>query len=109
TYHLTKENIIKIGQELIEQHFETDTNPLKVGFEHITISFDDTIRKLKEHKIFLNNYFIGVPVDENLSQIQWSNQRDHMSRKKFYKNSDFYFSSNAGTRDFALGKFSQSI
>ena len=97
--NMNKYNIECFGKEIIKQNNESG-NPLLVGLKHITLSYD-SILKVLSNPIFEKKHLIAVPVDEDLSKIDW-NGRDYTTRKIIYRQSHCYMTSNTKTRDWAL-------
>ena len=97
--NMNKYNIECFGKEIIKQNNESG-NPLLVGLKHITLSYDLILEVLR-NPIFEKKHLIAVPVDEDLSKIDW-NGRDYTTRKIIYRQSHCYMTSNVKTHDWAL-------
>lgn len=101
TLALTKQNIERIGREYKE------CNPAKgddylVGLEQAVVNYQIVLQVLK-NLVFQDKYIITIPVDEDLSGIDWSG-RDYSTRKILYRQCHCLLTSNAGTRRWALAK-----
>ena len=97
---LTIDNIKKIGEKLIEEKGEKGS-ALYVGMKNITVKFDEVINLAKKYE---DKLMVVVPVDEDLSKIEWDG-RDYLTRKKYYVKANCYLTSNQGTiTNFALNK-----
>ena len=97
--NMSKYNIKCLGEEIIKQNGESGSN-LLVGLKHITLSYD-SILEILGNPIFEKKHLIAVPVDEDLSKIDW-NGRDYTTRKIIYRQSHCYLTSNPKTHDWAL-------
>ncbi len=98
---MTMHNIESFGNEIKLNNKESGSL-LYVGLKHITISYNVIIESLSI-PLFENKHIIAVPVDEDLSRINW-NGRDYSIRKNIYKQSQCYLTSNQKTHDWALAK-----
>lgn len=104
---LTRSNIERIGKKLKEeQGFKG--NDYKVGLEHITVDLNNIIEILKKNDKFKTKYILLAPIDEDLSDIKWDG-RSHQTRKNIIKSCHAFFTSNKNTRNWALGKLSDSV
>lgn len=104
-YSLTKSNLEMFGAKIRNEHgpFQKQTD-LFVGMAQATISPASVMEVLSSRsKTFGDKYVFCVPCDEDLSKISWDGQ-GHMTRKVLMQKSHIFFTSNAGTRDFALGR-----
>ena len=103
TLTLTKNNIERIGQEYkMHNPKETRTNYL-VGLEQITVRHSQMLDVLAGNTVLAGKYLISIPVDENLSEIDW-NGRDYQTRKVLYQQCQLLMTSNPRTREWALAK-----
>lgn len=103
-------NLIEFGRKLKSEHedFRSDED-LFVGMKCAVVDDTQIFDILNEKKsIFKNQYLVGIPSDDDLSEISW-NSSDHNVRKVLIQKSNFIFSSNANTREWALGRKSSSI
>lgn len=94
--------------EIIGKDFKSYNNTEKrqdyiVGLEKITVNNDEVKQALKECQNFKEKYLISVPVDEDLSSVNW-NGRDYQIKKNIYRESDLLMTSSANTRNWALAK-----
>lgn len=104
-YSLTKSNLELFGAKVRNEHdsFQKQTDTF-VGMAQASISATSVMDVLlSRSKIFGGRYVFCVPCDEDLSKISWDGQ-GHVTRKVLMQKSHMFFSSNAGTRDFALGR-----
>jgi ABC-type lipoprotein export system ATPase subunit len=102
---LTIRNLEILGQRLKTQHTPfKDKSDLFVGMMNAVID-DSSISKILQNKrsVFHNKYLLVLPADEDLSKCSWDGQ-GHLSRKIMIQKSHLLFSSNAGTREFGLGR-----
>ena len=103
-YVLTKLNIEKIGKECIaNNNCGNNQNPYYVGLEKITVDDKNVLETLRKNAAFKGNFLISIPVDEDLSQIEWKG-RDSNERLKLYRESDLLMTSNQNTRKWALAQ-----
>lgn len=107
TRKLKLSNLIDLGKELKKQHPDFSTqDDIYTGMLTATVQHKDISEKLQDLR-FDEKYVIGVPADEDLSKIEWSSQ-GHMIRKSIIQKSNFLFSSNPNTINWALGKLHES-
>lgn len=101
---LTKSNLEEFGSKLIEEHssFAAAGTPLWVGMLNASVDEEEVIKILNENNLFRDRFLIGLPADEDLSQVSWNSQ-GHAIRKNLIKQSHFVFSSNPRTCQFLLG------
>jgi hypothetical protein len=107
---LTIRNIENLGKHLKAQHppFKGYSD-LKVGMMNAAVDHGQVSEILeRKRSIFGNRYIIVLPADEDLSKCSWDGQ-GHLARKLMIQKSHMLFSSNTGTRDFALGLRHPSI
>lgn len=103
TLPLTRNSIERIGCEYKTHNTgETRANYL-IGLEQITVRYSQVMKVLSESTIPADKYIISIPVDEDLSQIDW-NGRDYQTRKVLYQQCQLLMTSNSRTRDWALAK-----
>jgi len=103
---ITKRNLINLGKELKEQHTEfKEHSDIFVGMVNASIDTEQLVEVLKsQSKIFKGKYLLGLPADEDLSQVSWNSQ-GHLARKVLIQKSHLLFSSNPKTIEFGLGYF----
>lgn len=101
TLPLTQDNIRRIGKEYKENNGGKGDD-YAVGLEQAVVSYDNVLQVLK-NAIFQDKYLITIPIDEDLSNIDWSG-RDASTRKVLYQQCDCLLTSNAKTRAWALAK-----
>ena len=103
TLTLTKNNIERIGQEY-KMHNPGETRPdYLVGLERITVRHTQVMDVLTGNTVLAGKYLISIPVDEDLSQIDWKG-RDYPTRKVLYQQCQLLMTSNPQTRIWALAK-----
>ena len=102
TLPLTKSNIIRIGEEFKECNNDKG-EAILIGLEKITVNYHDVIDVLSNSTVLQEKYMIVVPVDEDLSKVNWKG-RDYQTRKNIYQQCDFLMTSNPKTRNWALAK-----
>lgn len=103
-WKLKIDNLRTLGKKLKEEHSKfTPKDDLFVGMMNAVVD-DSQIVDILNNKpsIFKGNFLIGVPIDEDLSEIDW-NKQDHNVKKVIIQKLDFLFSSNNNTRKWALG------
>jgi ABC-type lipoprotein export system ATPase subunit len=100
---LKKSNLIELGKRLKQEQPDFTGEDLFVGMSTATVQHKDISDKLQDTR-FKEKFIIGVPPDEDLSDIDWSSQ-EHMIRKLIIQKSNFLFASNPKTVKWALGKF----
>ncbi|MFJ2682198.1 TrlF family AAA-like ATPase [Pseudomonas sp. NPDC087342] len=101
---LTKSNLENLGRRLIDEHppFSKSGTPLFVGMMNASVDEEDLIRLLKGNSQLKDKFLLGLPADEDLSDVHWNSQ-GHSLRKNLIKQAHFIFSSNKGTINFLLG------
>lgn len=99
---LTLDNIIEFGRTIKERNGNEGSN-LRVGLENVTVGYDTILKVLQKDTSFEGKYLIVIPVDEDLSQIQWSG-RDYQTRLNLYKQAHVFFTANEKTVRWALAK-----
>ncbi|MDD3940701.1 MAG: hypothetical protein PHQ01_03990 [Candidatus Pacebacteria bacterium] len=99
---LKKSNLLDLGKRLKKEQPEFVGDELFVGMSTATVQHKDISDKLQDNR-FKNKYIIGVPPDEDLSDLNWSSQ-EHMIRKLIIQKSNFLFASNHKTIKWGLGK-----
>jgi hypothetical protein len=107
---LTKRNLEDLGKGLKKEHAKfKNLSDLEVGAMNVVVELAQVAKVLEgQPSRFRNRYLIGVPVDEDLSELSWDGGT-HLTRKVFYQKADFFFTSNPGTREFGLGKKHDSM
>lgn len=107
---VSRHNIEALGQRLKQEHSEfASKSNFVVGLENAIVSDQEILKILKEKaSLFEGNYLVGVPADEDLSEISWDSQ-DHLTRKLLIQASDFLFACNPKTVSWALGKKHTSV
>jgi|SRR5665213_294046 len=102
---LTLANLEDLGRTLQSQHeeFRSET-PLFTGMKNAAINHENVSKVLKaQSRRFRDKYLIVIPADEDLSNLSWDGQ-GHLLRKVLLQKTHMIFSSNAGTREFGLGR-----
>lgn len=99
---LTRENIIEFGRTIKENN-GNEGSALRVGLENVTVGYDTILKVLKKDASFEGKYLIAIPVDEDLSQIQWGG-RDYQTRLNLYKQAHVFFTANEKTVKWALAE-----
>lgn len=97
---LTLENIIEFGRTIKERNGNEGAD-LRVGLENVTVSYDAISKVLNKDPYFEGKYLISIPVDEDLSQIQWKG-RDYQTRANLYKQAHAFLTANEKTIKWAL-------
>lgn len=107
---LTLANLKELGERLkTEQATFADRDPMFVGMMNAVIPHTEITDVLVNKKsLFENKYLIGIPVDEDLSQVSWDAQ-GHLTRKVLYQKCDFFLTSQPNTREFGLGLKHDSV
>lgn len=104
-WSLTFENLKRLGQRLKGEHaaFQQYTD-LFVGMNNAVVAHEEVTSVLeRQASRFKRQFLIVVPADEDLSHISWNGQ-GHQARKLLIQKAHMLFSSNAGTREFGLGR-----
>ena len=99
---LTLENIGEFGRTIKEKN-GNEGSDLRVGLENVTVGYDTILKVLKKDTSFEGKYLIAIPVDKDLSQIQWSG-RDYQTRLNLYKQAHVLLAANERTVKWALAK-----
>jgi len=98
-------NLEALGRKLKAQHGKFQQySDIYVGMMNAVVD-DSQISNILEGapSKFKGKYLMGLVANEDLSGINWDS-RDHQTRKVLIQKSDFLFSSNIKTREWALGK-----
>ena len=104
---LTLENIIEFGKTIKDKN-GNEGSDLRVGLENVTVGYDTILKVLKKDASFEGKYLIAIPVDEDLSKIQWSG-RDYQTRLNLYKQAHVFFTANEKTVKWALAEGEEEI
>ena len=97
------DNLTELGKTLKEQHDEfKGEKDVFVGMMNAVVN-DNQLSELLASNKFKGKYLIGLPSDQDLSQIDWNGQ-DHNIRKVLIQKANFLFASNKNTIAWALGK-----
>lgn len=101
---LTRSNLEELGRRLISEHppFADAGSELFVGMMNASVDENEIIRVLSGNATFKDKYLIGLPCDEDLSDVSWNSQ-GHNVRKNLIKQAHFIFSSNPKTAKFFSG------
>lgn len=101
---LSKSTLEDLGRRLISEHspFEGSGSELFVGMMNASVDEDELIRLLNRNTNFKDKYLVGLPCDEDMSDVSWNSQ-GHNLRKNLIKQAHFIFSSNPKTANFFLG------
>ncbi|SUW62594.1 ABC-type enterochelin transport system, ATPase component [Buttiauxella agrestis] len=103
---LTKRNIEEFGRRLKAEHSGFKGSDFFIGACNASINESDLACILKNNSRFNNKYMLGIPSDEDLSEVSWNSQ-GHSIRKNLIKQCHFIFSSNAKTISFMLGEYNK--
>jgi hypothetical protein len=96
-------NLKDFGATLREQHEPfRNRSSIEIGCMNATVKLDHIKQRLDEDGRFFRMHLL-VLADEDTSLMDWDGQ-DHATRKQLLQMSHVIFSSNAGTREFCLGK-----
>lgn len=99
---LTIENIIELGRTIKENNGNEGAD-LLVGLKNVTIGYDTIQEVFQKDNSFEGKYLIAIPVDEDLSKVEWSG-RDYQTRRNLYKQASAYLTSNEKTITWALAE-----
>ena len=100
---LKEANLTELGDRLKKEQPSFTQSPLYVGMLNAVVDHKQVSKILFDKSaIFGGKYLFLVMADEDLSSISWTS-RDHLTRKTLIQKSDMLFSSNAKTRQWALG------
>jgi ABC-type lipoprotein export system ATPase subunit len=107
---LTRANLEEFGRTVKAQHAKfAGKTDIFVGMMLATVDHRQVSEVLNRREAkFGGKYVFCVPCDEDLAGVSWDGQ-GHMIRKILIQKSHMLFSSNASTRDFALGRKHPSI
>jgi hypothetical protein len=95
---------VELGAQLKKDHAAFKESDLFTGMMNAVIDHKQVSKILVDKEnTFGGKYLFGVMTDEDLSAIHW-NSRDHLTRKVLIQKSDVLLTSNASTRQWALGK-----
>lgn len=101
---LTHANLREYGARLKTEHHKfASHDDLFVGMMNASVSEDDVARLLRDNSTFRGKYLLGLPQDEDLSDVHWNSQ-GHGIRKLLIRQAHFIFSSSSKTINFCLGK-----
>lgn len=103
TLPLTPTSIERIGREYKEHNRSETRLDSIVGLEQITVGHKQVLAVLTGSSMLRGKYLISIPIDEDLSLIDWSG-RDYQTRRVLYQQCQLLMTSNARTRDWALAK-----
>lgn len=101
---LTKANLEELGSRLIKEHpkFAEAGSALWVGMLNASVDEEHLVEILNGNDHFRSKYLLGLPTDEDLSDVHWNSQ-GHNLRKNLIKQAHFMFASNPKTVKFLLG------
>jgi len=105
SWSLTIPNLEGLGKKLKQQHktFQGQSD-LYVGMLTAVVSHETVTEVFENQRSrFKDRYLVVLPADEDLSECSWDGQ-GHLARKLLIQKAHMLFSSNAGTREFGLGK-----
>ncbi len=106
---LTQYDLASLGERLKEQHADFTQPPIEVGMMNAVIDHVEVSTVLANQRSrFEGKHLLIAPIDEDLADLRWDGQ-GHLTRKLFVQKSHMIFSTNPGTRDFALGRRHQSV
>ncbi len=104
-HKLKVNNLAALGDRLKSQHAKfREQSDICIGMMNAVVDdgqISDVLQGAPSK--FKGKYLVGVVADEDLSGINW-NSRDHQTRKVLIQKSDFLFTSNPKTREWALGR-----
>lgn len=102
-------NLEEFGARLKTEHPEfASRSDLEVGMTQATVSHHEISDILGQNPAFKKHHLFVVAADEDLSLISWDGQ-GHSTRKVLIQKSHMLFSSNPGTRSFALGERDDTV
>ena len=106
---LNSQNLAELGKRLKAQHSSfQEQSDIFVGMMNAIVDHSEVSRILESKpSIFKDRYLLCLPCDEDLSKCSWNDQ-GHWARKQLIQKSHLLLSSNAKTRNFALGKMHNS-
>lgn len=104
TRKLTRYNIEELGKKIKTEQTTFSGSDFEIGCTTAIVQ-DGQIREiLNSHSdLFKDKYLIAIPVDEDLSAVDWNSQ-GHLFRKVLYQQSNIFFTSNKSTIEFGLGE-----
>lgn len=102
-YRLKTSNLATFGKTLSQQQESfRDRSALEIGCMNAIVSVEKIKEHLEQDGRFAGKYLL-ILADEDLSVMDWKGQ-DHATRKQLLQMSHGVLSSNAGSREFCLGK-----
>jgi energy-coupling factor transporter ATP-binding protein EcfA2 len=109
-WSLTLPNLSALGKKLKDQHPKfAGKSDLFVGMMNAVVQHEDVTKVLvNQPSRFKDRHLLVTPADEDLSECSWDGQA-HLTRKLYYQKSHMFFSSNANTREFGLGRKHASV
>jgi energy-coupling factor transporter ATP-binding protein EcfA2 len=102
---LTRANLAELGTELQKYQKEfSGKDPVFVGMMCAAVD-PDQIQEVLDNNLDVSkeNYFFGLPADEDLSGVDWASG-GHLERKNLLKKCHFVLSGNPNTYQFCLGQ-----
>ena len=100
---LKLDNLLKLGEKLKNEQPDILGTHAQIGMTHAVVDDVQIVEILTKNNDFKDKYFIAVPSDEDLSEIQWKSQ-DGLTRKILISRCHALFSSNSKTIEFGLGE-----
>lgn len=99
--HINRRDIETHGAEIKKELDEHDSD-YKVGLRHIAVAREEIAETLRLGPLG-GSYIIAVPVDEDLSSVDWAG-RSYSTKREIYAECDCYLTSSPSTRKWALAE-----
>lgn len=104
---LKLDNLVALGKRLKDEQSDIPGTYAQIGMTHAVVDDVQIVEILTKNNDFKDKYFIVVPSDEDLSEVQWKSQ-DGLTRKILISRCHALFSSNTKTIEFGLGEKADS-
>lgn len=100
---LSRQSLADLGKISASGRGDSTGDYYALGLKLATIDRREVRKVLEGCGEFRNRYLIAVPVDEDLSKVDWEG-RDYPTRREIYHECDCLLTPNAGTRRWALAE-----
>lgn len=109
TRKLKKSNLEALGKKIKSEQSSFSGSDFSVGCSVAVVDNTQIMQILESHRdLFEGKFLIVIPVDEDLSKLNWNGQ-EHIIRKCLYQEANLFFTANPKTIEFGLGKLSESV
>lgn len=105
---LKRPNLEVLGRRIKRDQPNIHGSDLTVGLRSAVVSLESVNSVLRSNQArFGDKYLLGLPCDEDLSQVSWAG-RDGDTRRQIIAGADFLLASNLKTRAWAVGEKAES-